>query len=683
MMSSFKYTPFSEEDNSIRLLALKSGAYDCEIEIELFPVPVWQGDPPDYEALSYVWGSTEDRRRIAVREWSAPDLSKPLSESLYGDPRKLVSEGQLPVTQNLEVALRYLRRPTSHRVLWIDAICIDQENMEERSFQVQRMGRIYHAARQVVIWLGPGNETSPLAVEALRIIGTDSLFKSDEHLMYSLRESTTKSFKIDTLALKKQEAEWLAIQELLQRKWFTRLWVYQEYQMSKQAMILVGSLQLNWEKFVSAVFWIRKSPAYLNSGLHILDNNLMNPMYGLAIGSDVPTATVVMHQTRHKQCFDPRDRVYAILGVTETIHNNRFKIVPDYTKSVEEVYEEFNTAVILSTDDLHILRFVSSPKANSNMPTWVADLSDMNACGPIIPSEAAGRVKNTASNSVFVKNSDLNVTGLITDTLAHCLPPVSLSAKVPEIATCIQSWEPKDLLTASYVGGSKLQDAFLKTILCGRLLENFALERGVAPSLEYIKTAYQTVIWGAPSEEANAKFISSLFHAVLGRKFCRTEKGFMGMFPADAKVGDQVWVVLGSDLPLLLREVKVPWREGSLGEYQLLGCCYVAGIMHGESLFGQLPSGWSTLPRNNVGLWTFVHENGMRTSQDPRLDPLLGPLPHGWKVCYEDDEIMNEEDGPNRFWFSHPEHDYQWYDPRLSKENLLRRGVQLKDITIV
>ena len=94
-------------------------------------------DTPPFEALSYVWGE-----RTAL----SPILcdGRPLS-----------------ITLNLELALRQLRYPTRPRILWVDAICIDQDNIEERSRQVQYMRLVYKHATRVVVWLGaktPGIE---------------------------------------------------------------------------------------------------------------------------------------------------------------------------------------------------------------------------------------------------------------------------------------------------------------------------------------------------------------------------------------------------------------------------------------------------------------------------------------------------------------------------------------------
>ena len=73
-------------------------------------------------------------------------------------------QGQLSITKDLPQALRHLRRQKFSRTLWIDQICINQINLDERSAQVTIMGEIYRHANRVVVWLGPAKDDSDLAM---------------------------------------------------------------------------------------------------------------------------------------------------------------------------------------------------------------------------------------------------------------------------------------------------------------------------------------------------------------------------------------------------------------------------------------------------------------------------------------------------------------------------------------
>ena len=112
----------------IRLLDIQSGAGNDNIECKLSIVSL--NNKPDYEALSYVWGTTEDPVTIKMDETS------------------------LPVTQNAAEALNYLRLPDQPRTICIDSVCIDQQDLTERCEQITIMGDIYRSAKTVVAFLG-------------------------------------------------------------------------------------------------------------------------------------------------------------------------------------------------------------------------------------------------------------------------------------------------------------------------------------------------------------------------------------------------------------------------------------------------------------------------------------------------------------------------------------------------
>ncbi|KAF3769358.1 heterokaryon incompatibility, partial [Cryphonectria parasitica EP155] len=137
----------------------------------------------NYEALSYVWGSMKSRKVVYV-----------------GSSDKKT----LRVTKNLQIALQNLRYPDKERVMWIDALCIDQSNNVEKGPQVALMGHLFECASRVVVWLGPEENGSGLAMERLAHIADP---------------------KVD---LPMDTAQSMAVAHLLHRKWFDRLWIRQE-----------------------------------------------------------------------------------------------------------------------------------------------------------------------------------------------------------------------------------------------------------------------------------------------------------------------------------------------------------------------------------------------------------------------------------------------------------------------
>lgn len=206
----------------IRLLRLRPGEFCDPIRVALLATHIPIGDKTKryalaepstwvyYEALSYAWGLTSNQKAILV-------------DNAAGDANTIL------VTENLEIALRHLRRPAESRTLWIDAVCIDQNNIEERNQQVSMMGNVYARASQVLVWLGPEENDSDHAMELLQYLGE----RVDA-------DPSTKSLRVSDLGrgepeladrnvvLPFDERALHSIAHLLTRPWFERLWVRQE-----------------------------------------------------------------------------------------------------------------------------------------------------------------------------------------------------------------------------------------------------------------------------------------------------------------------------------------------------------------------------------------------------------------------------------------------------------------------
>lgn len=177
-MSQKFYSPLGP--NSTRLLRLKPHDDETsEVHCELFEYSIQDSANRThlYEALSYVWG----------------------------DPhRKTIYINNIPfgVTLNLYGALLHLRNHALSRVVWIDAICIDQENLKEKEQQIQFMAKIYAQASRVIVWLGKTADDSDIAFEAIQIAADDE----------------------NTSSVTEQFSE-ISIFKLLERPWFRRMWV--------------------------------------------------------------------------------------------------------------------------------------------------------------------------------------------------------------------------------------------------------------------------------------------------------------------------------------------------------------------------------------------------------------------------------------------------------------------------
>ena len=180
-MPPYQYTRIPEASDIIRLFRLLPNDDEkAEIRGEIFDYSLQESRKVThpYEALSYVWGSSETPQSI------------------------FISEGTLQVTPNLHAALLHLRDCGLPRILWIDAICINQADDQEKAYQIQSMAKIYGKASQVVVWLGDKADRSDDALEAIRF--------------GEVSENGPNQGEIEK-----------AINALLRRQWFRRMWVRQ------------------------------------------------------------------------------------------------------------------------------------------------------------------------------------------------------------------------------------------------------------------------------------------------------------------------------------------------------------------------------------------------------------------------------------------------------------------------
>lgn len=178
-MSYYTYSPLSSSSRNIRLLRLLPHADPtADIQCELFEYPLL--DPQSrshlYEALSYVWGDPSNKPSIV----------------LNGYPSN--------VTANLHAALSHLRNHSLERILWVDAICIDQNNAREKEEQIQLMAEVYGRANRVVVWLGEAADDSDIALEIVQIAESKPEYLGDTRIQQ-------------------------AVGALFERPWFRRIWV--------------------------------------------------------------------------------------------------------------------------------------------------------------------------------------------------------------------------------------------------------------------------------------------------------------------------------------------------------------------------------------------------------------------------------------------------------------------------
>jgi hypothetical protein len=183
-MSPYRHSSLPPEGDNIRVLRLlpnEDEAAPLQCKLRNYSLQKFGTRTHLYEALSYAWGSQNETLPIYI------------------------DEDQFPVTVNLHAALSRLRDRSFERIIWVDAVCINQKYQEERTQQVQLMAKIYSKAHRVIVWLGK---------EAVDTKGT-----LEDICLAASEESTGRS---------KKQMNQQAIINLLQRPWFQRIWVREQ-----------------------------------------------------------------------------------------------------------------------------------------------------------------------------------------------------------------------------------------------------------------------------------------------------------------------------------------------------------------------------------------------------------------------------------------------------------------------
>jgi hypothetical protein len=236
-MDAYRYEPLDPTGSEIRLIRIEpSQQFSAQIRCSIFKVRL--EDTPTYCALSYCWG----------------DQTNPICIKLNGC--------LFFVGVNLYLALRRLRSLAGDvpAIYWVDAICIDQKNDEERGHQVSMMRNIYKGANEVSVWLGEAAQGSAIAMGLIRLWSTVLCETLAEDLMGNF-------FKQPALCDKRP---WKAIRDLFCRAWWNRVWVYQEVVVSRKAMFICGADILDCDHLLVAICnWV-----YLGGleNLHLFGN---------------------------------------------------------------------------------------------------------------------------------------------------------------------------------------------------------------------------------------------------------------------------------------------------------------------------------------------------------------------------------------------------------------------------
>ncbi|MCJ1394390.1 hypothetical protein MMC18_007268 [Xylographa bjoerkii] len=379
----FELSVYSElpENDSIRLLRLNHGAGTDGLHGQLIVCEL-SGAPP-YEALSYVWGDGAANGHLKC-------------------------DGKdLPITRNLITALCRLRLISMDRLLWIDQLCINQNNLRERGSQVNMMRSIFKSAKTVLVWLGLDHEQEAEHAKSLitAIIPLVSEDGEDDGIEKMMHFPTDKSL-IEHGLPPRDHPEWDALVHLTRLPYFKRVWVIQEVSVASKVLMLWGETEFDMLWFRSAISWASRNNCAFSTDVESAEDSKpgLDAAPFMVVNRPSGSLLQLLERTEACQASDPRDKVYALLGLVDT-HLSEVIPLPeaDYTRPLVRVYCDTTRYIISFTQSLEVLCYNVHPaRSEEALPSWMPRFDQ----GIIDPWRLYGEHEACGSTIATVRETD-------------------------------------------------------------------------------------------------------------------------------------------------------------------------------------------------------------------------------------------------------------------------------------
>ncbi len=569
-------------DSSFRYIELLPGRGKDELAFRLH-VGDWDR-PPTYAAISYAWGNPKDK--VWVR----------------------YDGGVIHIPSNLHAGLLQLRHETEPVFLWADSLCIDQNTVEERNHQVNNMRKIFCNANKVMVWLGRDQEKcAEKAMDAMKEI-TQRLLVERGAVLEDLRDVENLWDVVPTTIpggryLCEQPEYREALKRFFENSWFRRLWVLQEVNSSLNIQVCIGPHEISWDAMGFAATCFRSFTSLLPPDYWVY---LELPRYMRARERHKSEAMLgTLHWCRSLMASDPRDHVYAILGMPSMAPLAQLHV--EYQKSHIEVFRDVAHCSIRDRNKLDALSFVQHLGGiSAEGPSWVPLWNEQAGISPLMPGNPPTRPDWAASRGTWVPTQDpsspdtLLLRGASLDTI---LLRDYYNGSWFQGGHSRVDWSRHPLL--NFIRGHE-HEIGTSTSFDDKLIEyGNVLCLGIGPMVDGERPRVETM--REPILRDIAAYVVGLMHRagrdpsahtalmdlasgttafeierrvrrmILGRSVFTTFKGRRGAGRKLLRKGDKVCVLFGGDVLYILRE------KGD-GQYHFVGDAYMPGFMYGEAM---------------------------------------------------------------------------------------------------
>ncbi|PPJ61083.1 hypothetical protein CBER1_07402 [Cercospora berteroae] len=563
------------EVKEIRLLCLLPGKgvqpLCCRIKHTALEVKRGQ---EKYETVSYCWGQNPGRTYI----------------SIDGVP--------VQVTESSSRVLQRLRHPTHERTVWIDAICIDQSNNEEKGSQVSFMSDIYRKGSTNVVWLG---DCAPLDAERIattirKVVANMRQathdFKDMSYIMYGAGSKNVDGKLLDT------RIDLGPLLILFSRPWFGRLWVAQEATLSTTSICHLGQESFLLTDVLLVAAWLgynrQQVPAELDSLQGLAAARAMWYLRNIRPW-DIKDLYMIYTLTRNFQATESRDHVFALLSMYDVqvpqLNVQQRLLMPSYGESGKPLHEVFRDATRAAIEDgrhLCILHFVDPFVALPGMPTWALrfDRRTVDDHNRVCRASGFHATADTILQFLPCKNPDI---------LALRGMTIAEVGQMSEICPVQQKWANgarrafmNEVYAMMRMRAEDRSDELASTLIGGVNLKH---ERARKPDFEDFR-AFQKYSKRYPNKEPSsqmtddtsvraARWYRASEKAMLNSRFFVTTEGRSGIGPPLMSAGkygrDRIVALFGGPALLVLRPL-------GNDQYLFIGECYLHGCMYGDTV---------------------------------------------------------------------------------------------------
>jgi hypothetical protein len=543
-------------------------------------------DPsPDaaYEAISYCWGTD------VMDHWASVDGRK------------------LPITKNLDAALRQTRRPDLARALWADSICINQKDNVEKGYQVALMGQIYETSRCTIVCLGMGMrlaESGYARNVAIIVNKVNDLFDRvlNDPEFSEVWDSFPQVEATDPLIT---DIKWMASwNAMILHPWYYRGWVVQEVTRASKACVLWAGVEIDWTHILRFNYWLNLRALHANKTLTTPKqlSSIHLQLYASRHRNEsrLFTQEVMMDRLREMKFIDilvrgrslqvkePKDRIYALMHL---LKSGGMTLQPDYdpTTSHVHVYRDFAIKYMEQEADLDLLNCVEHDQNTfdqETVPSWVPRWDVAGHISPMLHPMDRIITGNTpqdypAAQNVTITDSGLalRVRAVVFDTVEYVSDTIKWQLGFPAteiVGQVVSLWDQMRLQSQELPGPHKdrLSLAFITTLCQGTYEGEWGNWKDSMLASAQLLQSEHSEPGKFPTTDKNVERIARYATRVSGnRRLMLLGRGYYGIAPAFTCKGDICVIIFGARRPFILRKVPVPGTQEL--HYKLIGAAYV------------------------------------------------------------------------------------------------------------